>query len=636
MYNEDVFQNFRNVRLAYLKLIEILNNQTFKTIDIIDSEKQFKRIKINNSIMTILDAIERLNLNSLKENEMQEIIQCFQQGNINLSEFRNCLAHAHYEVADDFNSITFKKNEFFLEISEEELQSLADKISEIISNKVNGQELQFNGKKLNRFLDDLIEKKDTIIATPEIYATLLQSYNIYHAFLYEKLLQQQEQKKFAPYYENRIIINSNLPYINQDFKKKVDEISFETLQFEDLTEQSKNDLLYLLLTSEYGEEALREFEGNLEGSNKGDIINFMLAKLPKIGRIVGKNIMPMKKDLLHGFYRRKNRNSFIYPPFQELVIGGTKKELIEQYIKEDEEISKQFTSLEITEEKIITKPEILCYLLGNMEKLGDDIKRSENMQLFFQKLKCLQEKRPQSKPGEIYGKAIRDTDKNLKKEINCFVQNIPNKYKIWFAAEKAHSLMSEHNIVSAYKNILYILRMQPNDNKFFEIKCLLEKCLRRSIEEKNDDAIEDTNKDTIKLIELGKIFDLYQKIATGRDADKYVDFTNLIKHIRDSAVHALTEVDYTPVGKMKKHFTVKNTEDIPSREKQTKINLDEIKFNFQDYDSAKGETSFLLMDIPASKVVSLIEMQSEYLLIKILSKDNKVLPKGKDDDENDR
>ena len=89
MEEENIFENFENVKRIYFKLIDIFEEQSFNESDLQDIKKFYKRIKINNSILAILNIIERLNISQLKEKELQSILNCFNQSNINLVDFRN-------------------------------------------------------------------------------------------------------------------------------------------------------------------------------------------------------------------------------------------------------------------------------------------------------------------------------------------------------------------------------------------------------------------------------------------------------------------------------------------------------------------------------------------------------------------
>ena len=122
MEEENIFENFENVKRIYFKLIDIFEEQSFNESDLQDIKKFYKRIKINNSILAILNIIERLNISQLKEKELQSILNCFNQSNINLVDFRNCLAHAHYNINSDFSKISFKKGNFELDLEIDELE----------------------------------------------------------------------------------------------------------------------------------------------------------------------------------------------------------------------------------------------------------------------------------------------------------------------------------------------------------------------------------------------------------------------------------------------------------------------------------------------------------------------------------
>ena len=67
MEEENIFENFENVKRIYFKLIDIFEEQSFNESDLQDIKKFYKRIKINNSILAILNIIERLNISQLKE-----------------------------------------------------------------------------------------------------------------------------------------------------------------------------------------------------------------------------------------------------------------------------------------------------------------------------------------------------------------------------------------------------------------------------------------------------------------------------------------------------------------------------------------------------------------------------------------
>ena len=211
---EKVFSIFPNVRRGYFKLKEIFNKQYFSEKDIEIVSKVYKRIKLNNSITTILNCIERFSFNELSEEEMQELRQCLPYDDMDINEFRNCLAHAHYEINKNATEIRFKKGDFEYTIEDTELENIARDMISVVEEKISPQKIPFNGLELNKFLDDLMEKPGEISANAGMFATLIQSYNVYHAYLYEKVVQQKEQKNHFEYYENNILINLNLPYIS--------------------------------------------------------------------------------------------------------------------------------------------------------------------------------------------------------------------------------------------------------------------------------------------------------------------------------------------------------------------------------------------------------------------------------------
>lgn len=653
MEEENIFENFENVKRIYFKLIDIFEEQSFNESDLQDIKKFYKRIKINNSILAILNIIERLNISQLKEKELQSILNCFNQSNINLVDFRNCLAHAHYNINSDFSKISFKKGNFELDLEIDELERLARKINETIKNNTDTLNISFDGLKLNEFLDKLVNGENSIDTDVEAYATVIQSYNIYHAYMFEKLVQLKEQKNFSSYLKNKIMINLNLPYINQF---KTQEFIFDSLKFEELSELSKADLLYYILTSEFREETLNCFkeifhdndekevlkkiaisyfygtdeykdfalnffkssenedrgslekklleykEKNIIDTNEDErkIINLMLMRLPKMGRIKDGRIIPDKRTLFFGFETRDNDKTFIYPDFNSLVDVGTQKSFVEKYIKESEEISKQYTTLEIVPEKIITTPELAIFL---SEKI-DEFKVSEELRDFFEKIRIQKQKTPDEKPGKIYSQVLKDFDKKSKKDIGQFISKVPERYKEDVSLLKLKSLIKEKDFYSAYKIILLLLRNKLKQNKPIENLLEFKNHIEKNLKEDNS-----IFKGKIPLLDLGSVYNLLEDVSKN-NSTKYIDFTDIITHIRDASIHALAEVDYSRVDN--KQFVIRK--DTPYKDKGDE--LDNIMFTFQDYIENSGDkkTTFLISNISSKKVMALIDMGSDVIL----------------------
>lgn len=672
---EKVFSIFPNVRRGYFKLKEIFNKQYFSEKDIEIVSKVYKRIKLNNSITTILNCIERFSFNELSEEEMQELRQCLPYDNMDINEFRNCLAHAHYEINKNATEIRLKKGDFEYTIEDTELENIARDMINVVEEKISPQKIPFNGLELNKFLDDLMEKPGEINANAGMFATLIQSYNVYHAYLYEKVVQHKEQKNHFEYYENNILINLNLPYINQQQKMKPTEIRYESLKFEDLTEVSKADLIYFMFTSEYREDAIKYLQQDLENlkdeeivkkifamylypieeykdlvlglfKNNNDnqneniedivkryideniteddyekcnqIIEFMMIKFPKIGRIYEGNIMPITKELLHGFVKNEPDSTFIYPEFKTLVKTGTQEQCLEDFINYNEEIDAAFNSVEVSEKAIIKPTELLQYLTKT--SFLDINTVTENVRMVLNEI----EQAESPKDVSIIFSDIKRGKKgeDTKKDIEEFLANIPAEYKKLFVLNKCHQDYINNKPINAYRDILYLLREFGIDENHMRYKKKIEKRLgfeaNKACKKDEKDRIE-------RMLKLGKLFDKQEELIDEEDYTVYRDFTTLITHIRNSTVHAFSEAE---LGKLAKEpFPIRNRPFFSDE----RVDLGKITFNFQDYDSAKQETTFLLMNIPVEQVMTIIDMPSKYLIEREKErreKDKKAASKG--------
>ena len=319
-----------------------------------------------------------------------------------------------------------------------------------------------------------------------------------------------------------------------------------------------------------------------------------------MGRIKDGRIIPDKRTLFFGFETRDNDKTFIYPDFNSLVDVGTQKSFVEKYIKESEEISKQYTTLEIVPEKIITTPELAIFL---SEKI-DEFKVSEELRDFFEKIRIQKQKTPDEKPGKIYSQVLKDFDKKSKKDIGQFISKVPERYKEDVSLLKLKSLIKEKDFYSAYKIILLLLRNKLKQNKPIENLLEFKNHIEKNLKEDNS-----IFKGKIPLLDLGSVYNLLEDVSKN-NSTKYIDFTDIITHIRDASIHALAEVDYSRVDN--KQFVIRK--DTPYKDKGDE--LDNIMFTFQDYIENSGDkkTTFLISNISGKKVMALIDMGSDVIL----------------------
>ena len=667
---EEVFTMFPAVRNGYFKLIEVLCNQNYTVADLEKIRQVAKRIQINNLITTILDSIERFTFSELSNEDIQELGRCFSDDGIDVNMIRNCIAHAHYTVDRNAENIQFKKGNFCYNISFEKLSNIANKVLRFAHNRVPEDELQFNGIKLNEFIDNIINEEETVDGNAYMLATLIQSYNIYHAFLYEKAIQDKEQKRFAEYYENKMKLNLDLPYINQEKKQNPVDINFDTIRFEELTQRSRADLIYFMMTSEYRTEVIEYFKGKFDGieddekiikkiyamylyscseykdviekifgknedveqyiiqnvseqdyENCNDIIDFMIRKMPKSGRIEMGKIMPKNKDLVYGFEKAKSLNegkdnlSFVYPSMDILITRGTEKELFQRYIT-CREIQDEFKALEITEDKVITLPEFMLFISTKLHVVERYIEVPENIRKLASTIKETQEENPNMGLGQIYGNIMKAKEnKELRGEVSSFYKDVPDNLKKEYLMSKLKEeyvmlklkkeyfkIGEEDNIELIYRNLLFLLYYFGTDERLLELKKDIELELTSNYGKMN---IVDKEK-LSRMRELGKIFDY-----RGSSEKEHVDFTDLLTHIRDSSIHAFTEVDFSGVAK--RDFVVRKKsiyKDTPN----DKVDLSGIRFNFQDYNPSTKETSFLLTNIPLDQVIEIIDLPSDKLI----------------------
>lgn len=657
MRKEKVFLNFHKVRDGYYKLIEIFTKQEYRTVDHMKIAPVAKRIKINNLITTILGSVERFSISEMSKEDLTELTECFSIENVDLNMVRNCLAHAHYEVDDRSNSIELKKGDFFYNISLEKLSEIADKTMNFAEARLQSSKLPFNGVKLNGFIDRILDNEEMIQGDIDMLATLIQSYNIYHAFLYEKVVQDKEQKRFGNHYKNSASISEKLPYVNQKINQSSLEISFESINFKELSQTSQADLMYFMMTSEYKKEALDYFKSKVDGNiddremlkkifvmylypspdykevvenlfengesinqymrenisekdydHYNDLIDFMIRKMPKTGRIENGQIMPRSRDLTYGFEKIQDNSPvndfmFIYPPMSELIKNGTDKELFEQYVMTSKEIQEEFKALEITENKIITLPEFMFFVSKNMELVEKYMEVPESIKRVAGKLIDAQNENPKMMPGQIYGNMMKDkANKSLKTDIASFYREVPDDLKDKYVMTKIKSYLQDDKFELAYRNVLFLLSTFRVDERMLKLKDEMDfqyKLNRGKINIVDEEKFN-------KMHELGMIFN-YKPNNTKH----VVDYTDFLTHIRDSSIHAFTEVDYSKITQ--REFIVRRRE-IDEKEKDDKIDLSNLRFNFQDYNPTTSETSFLLTNIPMEQVINLIDLPSDRLI----------------------
>lgn len=657
MRKEKVFLNFHKVRDGYYKLIEIFTNQEYRTVDHMKIAPVAKRIKINNLITTILGSVERFSISEMSKEDLTELTECFSIENVDLNMVRNCLAHAHYEVDDRSNSIELKKGDFFYNISLEKLSEIACKTMNFAEARLQSSKLPFNGVKLNGFIDRILDNEETIQGDIDMLATLIQSYNIYHAFLYEKVVQDNEQRRFGNHYKNSASISEKLPYVNQKINQSSLEISFESINFKELSQTSQADLMYFMMTSEYKKEALDYFKSKVDGNiddremlkkifvmylypsadykevvenlfengesidqymrenisekdydNYNDLIEFMIRKMPKTGRIENGQIMPRSRDLTYGFEKiqdnlQVNDFMFVYPPMSELIKNGTDKELFEQYVMTSKEIQEEFKALEITENKIITLPEFMFFVSKNMELVEKYMEVPESIKIVAGKLIDAQNENPKMMPGQIYGNMMKDKEnKSLKTDIASFYREVPDDLKDKYVMTKIKSYLQDDKFELAYRNVLFLLSTFRVDERMLELKDEMD--FRYKLNRGKINIVDEERFN--KMHELGMIFN-YKPNTTKH----VVDYTDFLTHIRDSSIHAFTEVDYSKITQ--REFIVRRRE-IDEKEKDDKIDLSNLRFNFQDYNPTTSETSFLLTNIPMEQVINLIDLPSDRLI----------------------
>lgn len=655
MRKENILGNFEKVRSEYMRLKRILENQEFDEQDLFFLRRYAERIKINNSILTILDSYERLKLDELSEEESKTFLKdSLGIENLSLRKLRNNLAHSHYEVDESCGNIIFEEKGSETTITSQDLENLARVLLERLREETKSQKVNFDGIKLNDFIDDLINGKDDINIDLEAYSTLIQSYNIYNAFLYEKTLQFRDVTDFSSYYEKRMLLNKNLPYIrqniNRDRREKIEEFNFKNL-----TNQSKNDLLYFLMTSEYKEEALKsispenpedalkkiavlylypskeykdfaisifktrditesenaqkalleykeKFINNSTQKDFDKIIDFMIMKLPKMGRINNGTISPTMYDLLYGFGIEDNKKAYVYPSISELVKITSVEDLLKRYVNEDEKISKKFSELGITFQDLSDRLDLIFFLANKSGELSSNSNISENLKSFFEKLNIQIENTSEDSKSRIYGKATTGVSKSTKKELDVLLKNLPDKYKAEFIMIQMKEKFDNNDMLAAYKHGLFLLRMAPNNKNLLGIKRKIESDLL----EKKEEFSEEDRKYIDELFELGKKMKLPENMKKDMNLE-FVDFTELIKHIRDSSIHALTDVDYSSVNSSKRTLKVRKGKSLS----EPVTELRNIRFNFQDYDSKTSETTFLLINLPVDKLHELVELEYE-------------------------
>ncbi len=555
----------------YEKLKRIMeeNNTNNSNRDLHIDDVSLKRIKLNNYILDVIKFLEKIELDKVEEEVINEVIKVvfddtaiykgkkikdltdIEDKKEAIKQFRNCLAHAHYSIIVDNGdnlTIDFKKeNEIKYEISEDELKKMVEKL--ILFLKKNTKlylshlsDFSYSGYDLNVLIDTLFNrnselygKEDKVFReiTPKRYATLLQSYNYYFGYLYEKT---KNQRIYAP---GQNITNSELliqhpPKIGKRISEEenANTINVKNFDLKELDENRLNDVLrdfygfFKSMTEQMKQNCgiddidgiltqLDEyFDGRKQDIDLERITEIYLSVVPRLLRIQGNELTPKAKNIFGKFVMANSEsNTFIWPKLEDLVI-------------ED----------------------------------NDWKKNNENM------------------INNYLQRVISNEINRLKREKN---KNTSNERLIGI-------LSTNDRIEGALLDLVGLQKVPLGD-------------LKKQVEELR--SIQLKYADILQIEKGCNELELAIRKLEEKQNEKHFDYSKLFDGIRNSIMHGNVDIDYSDYIIDGVKYKVVNDDG--------SINFENIRFTFQDFDDKKEKTTFLLMNLRGEDLVKITEYQKE-------------------------
>ena len=551
---------------------------TFTKQDVKISQKNLQRIMITNYIMDILTFIEKIEIDTMSEDEIDTFINNVFKDTLDLKykekdfsgitsldekkevikQIRNCLAHSHYTFSYDGQNtkvvLNNSKTKINAELDLDDLKKIVENFiiffKEDTSMYVSHMtEFSTSGYMLNCMLERVFElssntsdykELDLSKITPNKYATLVQSYNYYMSYVFERL---KIQRMFSPgkYIQSLENFNSHQLKINghKGSKNSKDEIHLKSFKLDELNDNSLRQVLsdfYGFFSSMTDEERQKYnvddvletldsfFDGNVSKDelDLSRIMEIYLQTVPRILRVDNYKLNPKPNEMFQNFYTSSEEmTTFVWPDIDNFVYYESNEQIVERETR----------NLDITTNNTIK------YAISYIKKKTG--KNSSNILLRSMLTKKNKDE-------------LTEEERTLLELIeieNCRFNNL---------SEKVTRLKE---IISNYEEI-------PN------------------VKEKIDD------------VEKG-----LQKLRSNEEGP-FLNALKLYENIRNSLMHGNIHVDYSDYyidGKL--HKVV---------EDDGRINYNNIRYTFQDFDDKTNKTAFLIMNLRGEDLKRIMDIVQEY------------------------
>ncbi len=551
---------------------------TFTKQDVKISQKNLQRIMITNYIMDILTFIEKIEIDTMSEDEIDTFINNVFKDTLDLKykekdfsgitsldekkevikQIRNCLAHSHYTFSYDGQNtkvvLNNSKTKINAELDLDDLKKIVENFiiffKEDTSMYVSHMtEFSTSGYMLNCMLERVFElssntsdykELDLSKITPNKYATLVQSYNYYMSYVFERL---KIQRMFSPgkYIQSLENFNSHQLKINghKGSKNSKDEIHLKSFKLDELNDNSLRQVLsdfYGFFSSMTDEERQKYnvddvletldsfFDGNVSKDelDLSRIMEIYLQTVPRILRVDNYKLNPKPNEMFQNFYTSSEEmTTFVWPDIDNFVYYESNEQIVERETR----------NLDISTNNTIK------YAISYIKKKTG--KNSSNILLRSMLTKKNKDE-------------LTEEERTLLELIeieNCRFNNL---------SEKVTRLKE---IISNYEEI-------PN------------------VKEKIDD------------VEKG-----LQKLRSNEEGP-FLNALKLYENIRNSLMHGNIHVDYSDYyidGKL--HKVV---------EDDGRINYNNIRYTFQDFDDKTNKTAFLIMNLRGEDLKRIMDIVQEY------------------------
>ena len=360
---------------------------TFTKQDVKISQKNLQRIMITNYIMDILTFIEKIEIDTMSEDEIDTFINNVFKDTLDLKykekdfsgitsldekkevikQIRNCLAHSHYTFSYDGQNtkvvLNNSKTKINAELDLDDLKKIVENFiiffKEDTSMYVSHMtEFSTSGYMLNCMLERVFElssntsdykELDLSKITPNKYATLVQSYNYYMSYVFERL---KIQRMFSPgkYIQSLENFNSHQLKINghKGSKNSKDEIHLKSFKLDELNDNSLRQVLsdfYGFFSSMTDEERQKYnvddvletldsfFDGNVSKDelDLSRIMEIYLQTVPRILRVDNYKLNPKPNEMFQNFYTSSEEmTTFVWPDIDNFVYYESNEQIVER------------------------------------------------------------------------------------------------------------------------------------------------------------------------------------------------------------------------------------------------------------------------------------------------------------------